>query len=87
MDDAEVTREITAFRDALIAAAEAVMPERYDTGGLVEWDIADAVLAMPEMQAIRQVLHRLGVRHAAGVDARWTLLWNELPESVKRWAQ
>ena len=42
---------------------------------------------MPEMQAIRHVLHRLGVRHAAEVDARWTLLWNELPENVKRWAK
>ena len=49
-------------------------------------EIVDAILAMPELQAIGQVLHRVLVYGAAGVDARWRLLWNDLPDVVKQWA-
>lgn len=49
-------------------------------------EIVDAILVMPEMQAIREVLRRVGVRAEADADVRWGLLWNELPASVRRWA-
>lgn len=42
--------------------------------------------ALAELDAIKQVLRRIGARAAADADARWGLLWNDLPSSVRRWA-
>ena len=49
--------------DLIIAAVETAMPQEYDTGGLVEWNIADAILAMPEIEAIRQCILSLACLH------------------------
>ena len=86
MTEPSDSRENAAFRDALIATAESVMPERYDTGGLVEWDIADAILAMPEMQAIRRFIKAYS-EGTADDDSAALYAFDALPPSVDQWAE
>ncbi len=46
---------MTAFRDAIAGAANDAWG--VEGGRFIDEDVADAVLAMPEMQAIRKALH------------------------------
>lgn len=83
---------MTGPSENLADAMRAVLPNIFATtnpelGEKLRDEWVDAILDMPEMQAIRLALHNVGVRVAAGVDARWELIWNDLPDNVKRWVR
>jgi hypothetical protein len=72
------------FADSVYRVAMGTSTDEMDMAWMAA--VANDIMTMPEMQAIREVLRRIAVRAAADADARWGLLWNELPPNVKRWA-
>jgi hypothetical protein len=82
MTDPKNTREIPALHDAIVDVFQAGLVNASTMG-----EMADAILAMPEMQAIRDVLNVLdSVTMIVAPRPRQTVLdMLNLPESVKQW--
>jgi hypothetical protein len=66
---------VSTFRDDIAVRCAA-------KSGLSPWNKADAVLAMPEMQAIRKALRHVASLH---INPRSYLAAFGLPESVIAW--